>query len=432
MPLFRSSSGLDAILNRPEDDGVVNHLLSNPLSTIARYLYDFFPISHPVVYPHRNGNGKGDGNDSNDDDAVTVVCVSDTHNTKPRLPPGDVLVHAGDLTASGTKRELREALRWIRAQPHRFKVIVAGNHDLCLDEAGYGRRRGEKGIRVGGQSQDNDSYSITSRRDEDEDDDDDGDGSPLDWGDIIYLNRTTTTLTIPPRRPNNGNRTYADRKIRIYGSPYTPRHGNWAFQYPRSGGAAPYCSSSSSFSSSSTTSTTSWRKADVDNDSDNSGDPWRGTIPPGTDILVTHAPPKGHMDDPRGHWGCEMLLAEVWRARPRLHVFGHVHCGRGREAVAFDGLQAAYEEVVLLEAEAFAVAAAGGGGGGGGGCGGVGNVVMAWVKALLGLGWCFLVWGWVLWWQGGRRRTGRTVFVNAAAVGGVQDRLVREAIVVRI
>ncbi|KAK0378862.1 metallophosphoesterase domain-containing protein [Colletotrichum limetticola] len=408
MPLFRSSSGLDAILNRPEDDGIATHLLSSPLSTVARYLYDFFPVSHPVMY------GSGSGNDK-DDDAVTVVCVSDTHNTKPRLPPGDILVHAGDLTASGTRRELREALGWIRAQPHRFKVVVAGNHDLCLDK-GYG-----KGIKLGGRSRDGEGSSI-SRRDgeDDDDDDDDDDGSPLGWGDIIYLNRTATTLTIPPRRLNDGDRTYAGREIRVYGSPYTPRHGNWAFQYPRSGGAAPYCSSSSSL-----------RTTDVDNAT---SDPWRGTIPPGTDILVTHAPPKGHMDDPRGHWGCEMLLAEVWRARPRLHVFGHVHCGRGREAVAFDGLQAAYEEVVLLEAEAFAVVASGGGGGGVGVNIGrrVGNVVMAWFKALLALGWCLLVWGWVLWWLGGRRGTGRTVFVNAAAVGGVRDRLVREAIVVRI
>ncbi|KXH29797.1 metallophosphoesterase domain-containing protein [Colletotrichum simmondsii] len=399
MPLLRSSSGLDAILNRPEDDGFAAHLLSSPLSTVARYLYDFFPVSHPVVYPHGSGNDRID-------DAVTVVCVSDTHNTKPHLPPGDILVHAGDLTASGTRRELREALEWIRAQPHRFKVVVAGNHDLCLDK-GYG-----KGIKLCGRSQGDGSSSI-SRRDDEEDDD----GSPLDWGDIIYLNRTATTLTIPPRRPSDGNRTYADREIRVYGSPYTPRHGKWAFQYPRSGGAAPYCSSSSS---------SSLRKTEIDNDT--SADPWRGTIPPGTDVLVTHAPPKGHMDDPRGHWGCEMLLAEVWRARPRLHVFGHVHCGRGREAVAFDALQAAYEDVVLLEAEAFAVATGGGGGVGTR----VGNVVMAWVKALLALGWCFLVWGWVLWWCGGRRGTGGTVFVNAAAVGGVRDRLVREAVVVRI
>ncbi|KXH60858.1 metallophosphoesterase domain-containing protein [Colletotrichum nymphaeae SA-01] len=402
MPLFRSSSGLDAILDRPEDDGIATHLLSSPLSTIARYLYDFFPFSHPVVYPH----GSDSGNDKTGDDTVTVVCVSDTHNTKPRLPPGDILVHAGDLTASGTRRELQAALGWIRAQPHRFKVVVAGNHDLCLDK-GYG-----KGIKLGGQSQDDEGSSI-SRRDDEDDDEEDDDGSPLDWGDIIYLNRTATTLTIPPRRPKDGGRTYADREIRVYGSPYTPRHGNWAFQYPRSGGAGPYSSS--------------LRKTDVGNDT--SGDPWRGTIPPGTDILLTHAPPKGHMDDPRGYWGCEMLLAEVWRARPRLHVFGHVHCGRGREAVAFDRLQAAYEDVVLLEAEAFAVVA---GGGGGGGRRRVGNVVKAWVKALLALGWCFLVWGWVLWWQGGRRGTGRTVFVNAASVGGVRDRLVREAVVVRI
>ncbi|KAK1688460.1 Metallo-dependent phosphatase-like protein [Colletotrichum godetiae] len=404
MPLSRFSSGLNAILNRrDDDDGAGTHLLlSNPLSTIVEYLYDFVPVSYPVVYP--NGSN---------DDAVTVVCISDTHNTKPRLPPGDILVHAGDLTASGTKRELREALAWIRAQPHRFKVVVAGNHDLCLDEEFERRQRSkEKGkgkakeVKLGREALDDEGYSI-SRGDEDDDDDDE---SPLDWGDIIYLNRTATTLTFPPRRPNDGANTYADREVRVYGSPYTPRFGTWAFQYPRSGGA-----SSSSAGAAST------RKADAANniDKDNSySDPWRNTIPPGTDIVVTHAPPKGHMDDPCGHWGCEMLLAEIWRVRPRLHVFGHVHCGRGREAVAFDGLQAAYEVVVLLEADAFAMAG--------------GGVVMAWAKALLALGWYFLVWGWVLWWCGGRRGTGRTVFVNAAVVGGVRGRLVREAVVVRI
>ncbi|OHF02445.1 metallophosphoesterase domain-containing protein [Colletotrichum orchidophilum] len=389
MPLYRASSGLDDILNRPED-AIVDQLLSNPLSTIARYLNDFFPVSHPVVYV------------DDDDDAVTVVCISDTHNTQPRLPPGDILVHAGDLTASGTEKELQETLDWLKKQPHRYKVVVAGNHDLCLDEK-YRRTHGTgNGFRIDGLSKGDEDLPTTHR------DDDDGgsDGPPplLDWGDIIYLNRTSTTLTLPHRRRNDESKTYSDREVRVYGSPYTPRHGTWAFQYPRSASAP--------------------RPNDVDDDDD---DPWRGAVPAGTDILVTHAPPKGHMDDPRGNWGCEMLLREVWRARPRLHVFGHVHCGHGREAVAFDGLQAAYENVVLLEALAMA-----GGGGSDGGFRGVGGAVTAGARAILALGWCFWAWVWLLWWRGGRRGAGRTVFVNAAAVGGIRDRLVREAIVVRI
>ncbi|CRK37507.1 hypothetical protein BN1723_015204, partial [Verticillium longisporum] len=36
----------------------------------------------------------------------------------------------------------------------------------------------------------------------------------------------------------------------------------------------------------------------------------------------------------------------LWRVRPRLHVFGHVHFGHGREAAHYDGAQAAYESLV--------------------------------------------------------------------------------------
>ena len=34
------------------------------------------------------------------------VCVSDTHNSTPKLPTGDVLIHAGDLTNQGSYQEV--------------------------------------------------------------------------------------------------------------------------------------------------------------------------------------------------------------------------------------------------------------------------------------------------------------------------------------
>lgn len=40
------------------------------------------------------------------------------------------------------------------------------------------------------------------------------------------------------------------------------------------------------------------------------------------------------------------LLRELWRVRPRLHVFGHVHWGAGTEAVFFDEMQLAYERLL--------------------------------------------------------------------------------------
>lgn len=68
--------------------------------------------------------------------------------------------------------------------------------------------------------------------------------------------------------------------------------------------------------------------------------PWAGRIPMSTDVLVTHTPPKGHMDL---DLGCPGLLEEVWRVKPKLHVFGHVHWGRGQESVYFDECQMVYE-----------------------------------------------------------------------------------------
>lgn len=60
------------------------------------------------------------------------VCVSDTHNAFPgagfKLPKGDVLIHAGDLTNQGTFNELQQTLRWIEEAEFEAKIIIAGKH----------------------------------------------------------------------------------------------------------------------------------------------------------------------------------------------------------------------------------------------------------------------------------------------------------------
>ena len=66
---------------------------------------------------------------------IRIVCISDTHNATPELPLGDILIHAGDLTAHGTFDEVQAQLRWLASQPHPHKIVVAGNHDIVLDEA---------------------------------------------------------------------------------------------------------------------------------------------------------------------------------------------------------------------------------------------------------------------------------------------------------
>jgi len=67
---------------------------------------------------------------------VRIVCISDTHGQHAKLsvPAGDVLIHAGDFMAFGdTPKEIVDFNHWLGKQPHRFKVVIAGNHDLMFE-----------------------------------------------------------------------------------------------------------------------------------------------------------------------------------------------------------------------------------------------------------------------------------------------------------
>lgn len=248
--MFRQRGGLDAVLHRPQRS-IWSEFLSNPLLFLARKIYAC--RMKPEPKPHS---------------PITVVCISDTHNTQPILPDGDILIHAGDLSQSGSFSEIQSTVDWIKHQPHRHKFAIAGNHDLILDS----------------------SFSPSSQERRQE----------ISWGDVIYLQHNSVTIPC-----SHG------RSIKIYGSPLSPQHGNWAFQYPRATNV------------------------------------WENTIPPDTDILVTHGPPKGHLD--LGGLGCQFPMKELWKlpSKPRLHVFGHIHEGYGVEHARFDGAQKAYDDFIL-------------------------------------------------------------------------------------
>ncbi|KIJ30341.1 hypothetical protein M422DRAFT_268208, partial [Sphaerobolus stellatus SS14] len=62
------------------------------------------------------------------------VCVSDTHSRAYDVPPGDVLLHAGDLSMRGSLGALQKTVKWIKTLPHPVKILIAGNHDVCLDK----------------------------------------------------------------------------------------------------------------------------------------------------------------------------------------------------------------------------------------------------------------------------------------------------------
>lgn len=49
------------------------------------------------------------------------------------IPVGDVLVHAGDCTGSGSLPQLDKFTRWLGSQPHAHKILIAGNHDFVFE-----------------------------------------------------------------------------------------------------------------------------------------------------------------------------------------------------------------------------------------------------------------------------------------------------------
>lgn len=62
---------------------------------------------------------------------VRIVMVSDTHNQHNDLemPPGDVLIHAGDFTSYGNKDHAISFNEWLGEQTYQHKIVVNGNHE---------------------------------------------------------------------------------------------------------------------------------------------------------------------------------------------------------------------------------------------------------------------------------------------------------------
>lgn len=67
--------------------------------------------------------------------AVRVVVLGDTHGQHgeiKRIPYGDVLVHVGDFTDSGSLYEVKAFCTWLDQQPHKHKVVVCGSHSAGM------------------------------------------------------------------------------------------------------------------------------------------------------------------------------------------------------------------------------------------------------------------------------------------------------------
>lgn len=63
-----------------------------------------------------------------------IICISDTHNNTPKLPAGDVLIHAGDLTNQGSYNELERTVAWLESADFEAKIVVAGTVPLSENQ----------------------------------------------------------------------------------------------------------------------------------------------------------------------------------------------------------------------------------------------------------------------------------------------------------
>lgn len=60
---------------------------------------------------------------------MIIDCISDLHGDYPELEGGDLLIVAGDLTASDTRHQMCCAYNWMWDQKYTRVVFIAGNHD---------------------------------------------------------------------------------------------------------------------------------------------------------------------------------------------------------------------------------------------------------------------------------------------------------------
>ncbi|EJT99830.1 Metallo-dependent phosphatase, partial [Dacryopinax primogenitus] len=202
------------------------------------------------------------------------------------MPPGDVLLHAGDLSRWGKERVLEEAVEWLVQLQYPVKLVIAGNHDSLLDDSLPPSHQPSSPSAVTHFRQ-----LLTSPR--------------ARKANIHYLQYSSYTFSRP-----------GGRKWTVWGSPGSPAFGTPAFQYAPWEAAALYARMP--------------EEVDI--------------------LLTHTPPlGEGTLDlTSKGvHAGCPELARRVkGMARgPWMHVFGHIHEGWGWDVCSPETVRQEREEV---------------------------------------------------------------------------------------
>lgn len=205
---------------------------------------------------------------------LRIITMSDTHGQLPKLDLHniDMVLHAGDWSCSGkynyTSQEkyfLKEFCPWIRniagKIPHVY--YINGNHETWCEK-----------------------YNINS-----------------DYNDVTKnhcINDCNVLICLP-----------YNKKINLYGFPWTPTFYNWAYN--------------------------------LDDNECQLGEKCKD-IPADTNILLSHGPVYGINDiieDERGYFygGSKELLKRVLKIKPKLFISGHLHDDKNYEIVDYQGIK---------------------------------------------------------------------------------------------
>ena len=239
--------------------------------------------------------------------SVRCVVMSDTHNAVSTpahaalVPDGDIFIHCGDFTIDGTVEEVTTFNKWLGYLPHRYKVVVAGNHDLCCHPESYATNvAGCNWARSQRHANSPQGPLITS--------------DPAAWRCTLqsellsnathYLEGEVVTLEVPGRGT-----------LRLAGAPYTDVISISAMRAFSFADAEQAAALDAAFSDDAP-----------------------------LDVLVTHGPPRGVLDTFLGQSTGSVALAKKLSRMttcPLFHVFGHVHKARGVQVGTTTSINAA-------------------------------------------------------------------------------------------
>ncbi|KAJ5157136.1 uncharacterized protein N7482_008236 [Penicillium canariense] len=263
----------------------------------------------------------------------TRICmISDTHTAIPYsphqtsyayrspLPKADVLLHGGDLTKVGYSVEHEAMVSLLKAADAELKLVIAGNHDITLDEehfTSFGYRRHRRPEWLGGKGillEDDEQSLMKAIR---------AGGEP----------------------PLEEMQTYVRRVKDMYTNESARAAG---IRYLEEGVHSFTLSNGAKLTTASTLSLPGTSNPAPEN-----------PVPsyPTIDIMLTHGPPASVLDlvgrdhGHEQHVGCQHLLRAAERARPRLYMFGHIHEGWGAMRGTWDASGGIKQEEVPTDKE---------------------------------------------------------------------------------